>query len=175
MTSISRGPDAWPHVASPPRSSGKGPGPRRGPANHLSHILLKRLRGHLFIVEHFKNSKQLGDLEKVTDALAQPRQFHRATGVASSGVKRDQRSKSAAIDVIHFTQIQHNLRTLGKQFLDHVAQAGRLFAEHNSTATIHHQHAIHLSSTHSELHSRLFSEFAVKLNSRAYPAGPGHA
>src|SRR5260370_17286459 len=136
----------WPP---PPRSSGKGTGLRRVPANHLSHILLKRLRGHLFIVEHFKNSKQLGDLEKVTDALAQPRQFHRATGVASSGVKRDQRSKSAAIDVIHFTQIQHKLRTLGKQFFDHIAQAGPLFAEHNSPAPIPPHHPTHLPPPHS--------------------------
>src|SRR6202140_4993260 len=104
MTSTNRGRAAQAQRGVSPLRSGKGTGPRRGPANHLSHILLKRLRGHLFIVEHFKNSKQLGDLEKVTDALAQPRQFHRATGVASSGVKRDQRSKSAAIDVIHFTQ-----------------------------------------------------------------------
>src|ERR1700732_571856 len=152
-----------------PQPSGKGTGPRRGPANHLSRVLVKRLRRNFLIVEHFKNSKQLGDLEKVADALAQPRQFHRAPGVASSGVKRDQRSESAAIDVIHFTQIQHNLRTLGKQFFDHIAQAGRLFAEHDSTATIHHQHAIHLSSTHSQLHRRFFSDIRSKTQFKSLP------
>src|SRR6202140_4920206 len=122
MTSTSRARDAWPNVASP-ATFRKRTGPRRGPVN-LSRILPKRLRRHLFIVEHFKNSKQLGELEKVPDSLAQPRQFHRAPGVAGSREKRDQRSEPAAIDVIHFTQIQHHLRTLGQEFLDRIAQAG---------------------------------------------------
>src|SRR6266404_6816970 len=139
------------------------------PGEPLSRILLKRLRRHLFIVEYFKDSKQLGDLEQIADALAQPRQFDRAPGAAGSREKRDQRSEPAAIDVIHFTQIQHHLRTLGQQFFDGIAQAGRLFAEDYSTATIHHQHAIHLSSTHSQLHSRFFSNIRSKTQSMSLP------
>ena len=59
----------------------------------------------MFIVEHFKNSEQLGELEKVPYALAQARQFDRSAGVAGTRVKRNQRSEPAAIDVIHFVQI----------------------------------------------------------------------
>ena len=69
-----------------------------------------------------KNSKLTE--EQITYALAQPRQFDRAPGAAGSREKRDQRSEPAAIDVIHFAQIQHYLRTLGEQFLDRIAQAG---------------------------------------------------
>jgi len=58
---------------------------------------------------------------------------------------------------------------LGKQFFDHIAQAGRLFAEHDSTATIHHQHAIHLSSTHSQLHRRFFSDIRSKTQFKSLP------
>src|SRR6202158_4495651 len=112
---------------------------------------------------------QLGELEKVAYALAQARQFHPAAGGAARGLQRTQRSKPAAIDVIHFAQIQHHLRALDQQFLDGVAQVGRYFSEHNSTATVHHRHALHRSCAHSQLHRRLFSKLRSKTQCMSLP------
>src|SRR5208283_5777609 len=63
----------------------------------LCPTFLERPRRRFFIVEHFKNREQLGDLEKLTYALGQPRQFYPAAGVAGTRVKRNQSSEPAAI------------------------------------------------------------------------------
>src|SRR5208282_5399325 len=83
----------------------------------LSGIFLKRLRGRFLVVEHFKNSEQLGDLEQIAYPLAQARQFYRTAGVPGGRVQRNQRSEPAAIDMIHFSQIHHYLRALCQEFL----------------------------------------------------------
>jgi hypothetical protein len=108
---------------------------------------------HLIIVD-IEDRQQLGDLEKIADALREACEFNGSSRVARAGVERDESAEASAIDVAHIVQIEHNFRGMREQLLHGVAQAGRLLAENEAAAAVDDHHAIDGASAHSELHGQ---------------------
>ena len=80
------------------------------------------MHGLILAVVNLKDGKQFGNLQKIADALGQPRKFDGATAIVGSGIEGYQCSEPAAIDVGDIGQVQNYAIVLGKEVFHLITQ-----------------------------------------------------
>src|SRR5579859_3476146 len=122
----------------------------------MKQSFLERADGLGFVVPDVEDGVQFGDLQQVMDLLGKFEQLQLAALVANGSKRAHQFADTRTVNVGDVSQIQKNLLIAVRDQIAHrIAQHDAAFAERDSSAQVHHRHAIHLSRT--GLHSHFAS------------------